>query len=394
MTNSKPLRVPKYSHHKPSDRARVIIDGRHVWLGKYGSASSKKRYRELIAKWAAGTVEEPNAKEPITLAELMAQYLTWASGYYVKNGQHTREYGNTKDALKIVRQLFELLPIGDFGPKALVEVRTAMIAKGWTRKYINKQVDRVKRMVKWGVSQELVSAETYQALRTLAGLKRGRTTAPDNAPVQPVREAHIAAVTDRVSEAVSTMIQVQRLTGCRPGEVCIIRPCDLDRSGDVWRYMPESHKTEHHDRHRVIFVGPKAQALLMPWLLRPATSYCFSPKETMERRHRSRTRKTPLNQGNRKGYSSRSRDARKAQRVPSDVYTTNSYRQAIQRACDEAKIPRWTPHQLRHTAATEIRSEFGLEAAQTVLGHATAAVTEIYAERDQRLAADVARKTG
>jgi site-specific recombinase XerC len=42
----------------------------------------------------------------------------------------------------------------------------------------------------------------------------------------------------------------------------------------------------------------------------------------------------------------------------------------------------WCPNRLRHTAATEIRSKFGLEAAQIILGHAQANVTQVYAERD------------
>jgi hypothetical protein len=37
---------------------------------------------------------------------------------------------------------------------------------------------------------------------------------------------------------------------------------------------------------------------------------------------------------------------------------------------------------LRDTAATTIRSRFGLEASQVVLGHAKADVTQLYAERD------------
>ena len=32
------------------------------------------------------------------------------------------------------------------------------------------------------------------------------------------------------------MIELQRLTGMRPGEVVIMRTCDLERSGDVWAY--------------------------------------------------------------------------------------------------------------------------------------------------------------
>ena len=54
----------------------------------------------------------------------------------------------------------------------------------------------------------------------------------------------------------------------------------------------------------------------------------------------------------------------------------------------------WSPNQIRHTAGTEIRKRFGLEAAQVALGHSSADVTQIYAERDLTKAADVARQVG
>ena len=57
-------------------------------------------------------------------------------------------------------------------------------------------------------------------------------------------------------------------------------------------------------------------------------------------------------------------------------------------------IELWSPNRLRHSAATEIRSEFGIEGAQVILGHSSADVTQVYAERDRRLAADIARKLG
>ena len=56
--------------------------------------------------------------------------------------------------------------------------------------------------------------------------------------------------------------------------------------------------------------------------------------------------------------------------------------------------PSGRPNQLRHSAATEIRKQFGLEAAQVTLGHSQADVTQIYAERDLTLAAEVMRKIG
>lgn len=50
---------------------------------------------------------------------------------------------------------------------------------------------------------------------------------------------------------------------------------------------------------------------------------------------------------------------------------------------------------LRHTAATEIRRAFGLEAAQLALGHSSAQVTDaVYAERDHGKVAEIMRQVG
>ena len=54
----------------------------------------------------------------------------------------------------------------------------------------------------------------------------------------------------------------------------------------------------------------------------------------------------------------------------------------------------WSPNQLRHTAATEIRREFGLEAAQVIRGHSQANVTQVYAERDNAKGVEVAKRIG
>ena len=68
--------------------------------------------------------------------------------------------------------------------------------------------------------------------------------------------------------------------------------------------------------------------------------------------------------------------------APEVISDMRENHQAIVRACRKAGVPEWTPLQLRHTTATTVRSRFGLEAAQVVLGHAKADVTQIYAERD------------
>ena len=57
-------------------------------------------------------------------------------------------------------------------------------------------------------------------------------------------------------------------------------------------------------------------------------------------------------------------------------------------------IEHWHPNQIRHTRATALRRQFGLEAAQVSLGHAKADVTQIYAERDLVKAVEIAKMTG
>ena len=54
----------------------------------------------------------------------------------------------------------------------------------------------------------------------------------------------------------------------------------------------------------------------------------------------------------------------------------------------------WHPHQLRHNAATRLRKEYGLEAAQVILGHKTLSVTEIYAEKNVEAAKRIMAQVG
>jgi integrase len=207
-----------------------------------------------------------------------------------------------------------------------------------------------------------------------------------------VEDSIVDATLPVLPDIVADMVRLQRLTGARPAEVCMLRPCDVDRSGEIWLYRPESHKTEHHGKSRVILIGPKGQGILLRYLAREASAFCFRPIDSEKKRraaaHEART--TPLSCGNRPG----SNRTRKPKRSAGDSYSTASYRRAIHRASDMAKVKRWAPNRLRHTAATEVRREFGLEAAQVILGHSQANVTQVYAERDLAKGLAVAKAIG
>ncbi len=352
-------RPPKYRKHKASGQAVVTLDGRDYYLGPWQSEASQLEYNRLVAEWMQNGRRLPGTGCDLTVTELAAAYWRFAKGYYVKNGRRTDEQASIRVALRFLREMYGHTRVTDFGPLALMAVRQKMVEAKNSRGYINKNVSRLRRAFKWGVEQELVPVAVHQALATVSGLKRGKTEARETVPVAPVSEAVVEGTLPHLPPTVADMVRFQRLTGCRPGEVCLLRPCDLDRTGKVWRYVPASHKTEHTGRQRVILVGPRAQAVVLPSLLRAAEEYCFQP---------ARGRR--------------------------EQYTVDRYRNAIHRGAIRAGVPNWNPNQLRHAAATEIRQRFGLEAAQVTLGHSRADVTQIYAERDMAKAVAVMAELG
>ena len=265
-----------------------------------------------------------------------------------------------------------------------------MIEQGLSRGVINSRIGKIKRMFRWAVSEELAPASLVHALDTVAGLQKGRTEAREADPVQPVDDETVDATLLHLPATVADMVRLQRLTGSRPQDVCNLRPVDVDRSGDVWLYVPQHHKTEHHGKKRVVCIGPRAQEILLPYLLRSPDAFCFSPAES-ERKRKAQlraNRKTPVQPS----QADRSKHAPK--RKPGDQYTTNAYQYAIRRACERAGIEPWSPNRLRHSAGTEIRKRYGLEAAQVILGHASADVTQVYAERDLQKAVEIMREVG
>ena len=389
---------PAYRLHKPSGQAVVRIDGRDYYLGRHGTEPSLEAYRRLIAEWATSPRPHPAASRSIvgvdlTVNELVVTY--WDKhvvGYYTKHGRPTSEVDNIRQALRFLRRLFGSTPARAVGPQALKLVRQDMVEAGRCRSLVNKDINRVRAMFRWAVEHELLPVTTYQALQAVAGLRKGRSEAREAEPIGPVPEEHVRATLPFLSPQVAAMVELQVLTGARPGEVAALRPRDVTFGTDgVWVYRPGSHKTEHFDRRRIIMIGPLAQEVLRPWLDRDADAHCFVPSEVVAARNaRQRARRRSPMTPSQPAY----RRKANPERVPGRRYTANAYRTAVQRACRRAGVPIWSPLQLRHNAATAIRARFGLEAAQVIMGHAQANITEVYAEKDLALARRVAAEVG
>jgi integrase len=415
--------VPPYRLHRGSGQAVVHINGRDVYLGVHDSPESKEKYQDIIRKLLADRAKAEmdyvvRFHVDITVAELAAKYLPYAEAYYVKGGKPTSQIGTIKNTItKVLLAEHSHLEAVRFGPIALKACRDAFVALGLARTEVNRRVGLIRGMFKWGVSMELIPATVLVGLQSLPGLRKGRTIAPDRRKIRPIPQAQVEAVLPHLAPTIAAMLRLQELTGMRPNEVVQMRGCDLVMGGSSWEYRPEHHKLEHQDVERIIMIGPKAQAILKPWLKTDTQAFLFSPKESLEatwseaeacwaERRTSEPRSTDKAEiaksvwgdvrnrrltGRPVGTPKRRRRRR---RQPGDRYSVPSYRRAIHRACDLAGIDRWSPNRLRHNAATKIRRELSIEHARALLGHTDADTTAIYAERDMELARQAAERFG
>ena len=352
--------------------------------------------------------------------ELVLEYWRHAEARYRRpDGADSSELEKMRLAIRPLRKLYGSTPAHEFGPRSLKAVRQTLIDQGLCRRTVNQRVARIVRLFRYGVENEIVPPGVYQALKAVEGLRAGLSKAGESRTVRPVPDERVDAVLPFLSPQLRAVVRLQRLTGMRSGEALTMRTCDLDMSGETWEYTPERHKTEHY--READADGPRPPAAggsLRPWLRPNQEEYLFRPAEAEAERQAGRRsgRRTPMTPSQR----ARSRKARPS-KAPGDRYDARSSAHAVARACDRAfphpslsgirakdltadyerqeldawlKANRWHPHQLRHSAATEIRREFGLEVARVVLGHSSPAVTELYAEVDGERAVSAMERLG
>jgi integrase len=402
--------VPAYSHHKPTGQAYVRIpDGvggrRVVYLGRYNTPESRSEYARLIKELGSSPPPLPATPVPdrgseLSVNELLLAYAEWLDKNRLSpDGKPSRSGTSPRFAFRGLRATFGLLPVTEFGPKALKALREAWVDKGLSRKVINGRVGAVKRLFRWAVSEEIADPDLYQRLQAVEGLRAGQTVAPDHAPVRPASMDDVQKALPQMPAAVRALVLVQLYSAARAGELVKLRVGDIDRSdGEAWSYTPIAHKGTWKNKGRVIYFGERCREVLTPLVLKAGgpDAYVFSPARSEKERNaeRSENRGTPRWESHmQRNDAKRAGHTRK--RAPGPHYTTATYRRAIERACDAAGVPRFTPHRLRHLAATRARAEFGVDVARALCGHSLAAVTEIYSrDVDKQLALQAVKRFG
>ena len=242
--------------------------------------------------------DKPADIAQVSVAEVLNDYWKWATRHYGHS-----ELGCLRVVIRLLRQMVGSSAV-DFGPNRLRLIREQMILgdenadpprKPWARRTVNHNVHRIVAIFKWAASHELVPAGVYERLKTLPALRRGATTARETEPIQPVAIEHVDAVRPYLSRQINALISLQLHTGARGGELFRLRPIDIQIREDtgIWRIEPTDHKTAHRGHARMIFLGPRSQDVIEPFLAgRPVDAYLFSPAEAeAERRAAAHARR-------------------------------------------------------------------------------------------------------
>jgi len=388
----------------PKGYAWARFNGRKLHFGRHDDPQAHRRFAALKSRWEDNDREltddmlpqRARSTDTVTVAGLCEQHVAHL------RERHTEErlrnnFNRIELSQRTLRTLYGEEPAANFSPKRLQTVRQNMLASGkLCRREINERIRIIVRTFRWAVAEELVPAEVHQGLAAVDPLKHGEYGSHEGRKVQAVDWETVAATLPHLSTPVTAIVQILWWTGARPSELFGLRPADIDCSGDVWTVVLDRHKTAGRGKRRALFFGPNAQRVLKPFLRRPKDQPLFRPAEAveeMERRKRA-ARKTPLYPSHLARYE-RQR-AQKPDRDVGDVYTATALRKAVERAVraenreraerGELPIPKWTPYQLRHAAATRIEREFDLETAAKLLGHSRKTTTERYVAVDLALA--------
>ena len=391
--------VPSYLKHRPTGQAFVKIDGKFHYLGAYGSPESRTAYGNLVGRTLRGLdpIAEPKAPSAavLTVAEVRLAYYKWVLDRYATAKNDSKHLENIRHALCYLRP-FDALPIDQFGPGCVLRLRDDLIRQDLGRSTINAAIGTIRKFAKWAVSRELAPTSVMLGLQAVESLGPGQGGRETPGQRSPVSAEVIEATLPFLPEMVAALVKVLWLTGARVGEIRGLTTAQIDRSGPVWKAILKKHKTVRFGKDRIIMFGPAAQEVIIPWLrLSEPDEPIFSPRRIEQGKQKAHG----------KSYASGSlaqtisRATRRAFPHPtiskikrSRTKKLTAAQKAELKAWNDAHV--WTLAQLRHTRATELREQYGIDVAATVLGHARINMTTHYSSSARKHAESAISQVG
>lgn len=394
---------------RDSARCIVRINGKkqYYFLGRYGSPQAEAEYKRIKAQFDAETV--CNRGGGFTSSDLFRQYsVTFFSD------KLTRDQRCEMLAIRYAEERFPPFYLSDFTMAFLVayqsylvriapEVRQAengyLIKKAWSRTYVNRLVNRFKKILAWGINNGYLSPMFRESIRLFPGITSANPRGLPEAPRRvAVRDCDVIATLPYLHPVIADMVKVQRGACLRPSEICELKVGEIifTKTG-IAVVNKEKHKIARTGVHRQIAFGLAELNILNQYCEgREPDEYVFSMKLIMDLflKNKRFSRKTKLSPGQRIAEEARkqTRLDRFREFVDPETYGKIIKRAVLQAMKDNPEIEYWTPYQLRHASYSEISARYGYEVASKVAGHLSPNLARVYdhsaAVVSQRIAAE------
>jgi integrase len=284
------------------------------------------------------------------LSELLSCYLESRNNDPLRNPLDRGDENKTKQAFRLLAECFPDADSSNTDGDALGQFQIFLVQKGYARSQCNRFVKFIKTVFFWAAIQKtpLITEERAFTLRKVRALQPSPRI-KENKPRKPVPENYFDSCLPLLRPVIADMLRLQLLHAMRPGEVCGIKPCDIDfaHDGINWLYTPEAHKTAGRGLERTIVLCKASQEILKRYMKED------EPGKAIFRN------------------------------VRGNPFTTNIFDKIIRNTIKKHKLPKFTPYQVRHTVATKMAKRYGLEPTRALLGHADASMTRRYVDGDK-----------
>lgn len=358
-------RVPKLCRHKASNRAYVTDpgSGKPRYFGTWGTDDAREGYSAWLKEFirASRRMEEPAspaAGKPESMAGLLAKF--WVpdcrAKYKKVDGSPTGELSVCKGAARAwMAAELGTIRLAECNRHHIVQFRDYLVGRKLSDKTIREYIGRILRALGFAEQRDWIDSGQLVRLHRWPRLRPHETRAPKT--VSPIPLYHLKRLYLSLPKRWQTILAFHLLTGQRAESALWAHGAEINRRVIPWEYSPRQHKGAWRGHDLTIFIGPRCRDILEPALERAGKGPLFPGK------------------------------AGRLQRW--------SYLQAFERACQEAKIPHYSPRQVRHTAASFLVDQ-GVEERiiAAILGHRATTITQRYARAGSGTVAKVVEKYG
>lgn len=347
-------------HSKPWSRVRrgkrlwyVTIAGHQHPLGDDEQAAWDE-YHKIMNRIGQGTPEEACRGLEVPLRELFAAYLADTKAkrkhrYFEEQQRRLTHVGKMIGGTTLASEIRRF---------HLAKVERDMVQAGYSPTTINDTMASLQAVFAWAVRQDIADHNPLVGYRKPA--RRGRTRTMTRLEWLQLLRVLVNNTPLRI------ILRCARATGCRPGELRLLRWEHIDFDRGLWVIPVGEHKTGSQQKQPRPRIVPLPKSVLA--ICRILKAHAGDrPFVFVNKRRKPWTKDT---------LSMRFRDYRRLAGI------------------EEIGGENLVVYSCRHTFGTRVAREHGILAAAKLLGHTTTRTTEKYVHLDTEDLIELRRKVG